>query len=157
MTEKWSFRLSEEDQNQISVTFVFRSWIWEEKRLMSNKTDVVSHHYQSEYQNARFKVADRMHLLTLIKWTCESESVRSSQLSDDHTISQMIRNHSLDNKALIFWLTASVINECVCLSRQWDSEFDVFTIRSVLHTNARQIKVQLVDKQISVKNVQSVW
>ena len=114
---------------------------------MSNKTDVVSHHYQSEYQNARFKVADTVmqNLLTLIKWTCESESVRSSQLSDDYTISQMIKNHSLDNKALIFWLTASVINECVCLSRQWDSEFDVFHNQVCATYKCKADKVQLVD------------
>ncbi len=49
-----------------------------------------------------------------------------TQSQHNYTAHLMIRNHSLDNIALIFWSTASVIGECMRLSRQQDSEFDVF-------------------------------
>jgi hypothetical protein len=64
-----------------------------------------------------------------------------TQSQHNYTAHLMIRNHSLDNIALIFWSTASVIGECMRLSRQQDSEFDVFTVRLRLHTNAKANKV----------------
>jgi hypothetical protein len=58
MIEKWSFRLSEEAQRSNSCCICFQRLNSRRKRLTSNKTDVVSCHYQSEYQNSRSRVAD---------------------------------------------------------------------------------------------------
>jgi hypothetical protein len=51
-------------------------------------------------------------LPTLVEQTHRSEPTSLSQSQHDHTVNQMIRNHSLDNIALIFWSTASVIEMC---------------------------------------------
>ena len=87
---------------------------------MSNKTDAVSHHYQSEYRNLRSRVASAViqNLPALVERTHGSEPTSLPQSQNDHTVNLMIRNHSLDNIALIFQLTASVIGRCACLSRQ---------------------------------------
>jgi len=71
---------------------------------MSNKIDVVSCHYQSEYQNSRFRVTDTVvqNLSALIEQTHRSELASLSQSQHNHTVNQMIKNHSLDNIALIF-------------------------------------------------------
>jgi len=71
---------------------------------MSNKTDVVSCHYQSEYQNSRFRVADTavQNLSALVKQTHRSELASLSQSQHDYTVNQMIRNHSLNDITLIF-------------------------------------------------------
>ncbi len=58
----------------------------------------------------------------------------------------MIRNHSLDNIALIFWLTTSIIDECVHLSRQWDSEFNVLCSQAHAAYIHKTDKVQSVDQ-----------
>jgi len=71
---------------------------------MSNKTDVVFCHYQSQYQNSRFRVADAtvQNLPMLVEQTHRSEPTSSSQSQHNYTVNQMIRNHSLNNIALIF-------------------------------------------------------
>ncbi len=115
---------------------------------MSNKTDVVSCQYQSEYQNSRSRVTDTavQNLSALIEQTHRSEPVSLSQSQHNYTVNQMIRNHSLDNIALIFWLTASVIGECAHLSRQWDSEFDVFCSQTHAAYKCKANKVQSIDQ-----------
>ncbi len=58
----------------------------------------------------------------------------------------MIRNHSLNNIKLIFWPAASVIDECAHLSRQWNSEFDVFCSQAHVAYKCKTNKVQSVDQ-----------
>ncbi len=115
---------------------------------MSNKTDVVSCHYQSEYWNSRFRVVNVtvQNLSTLIEQTHESETASLPQSQHNYTVNQMIRNHSLNNIALIFWSAASVIDECAHLSRQWDSEFDVFCSQTCAAYKCKADKVQSVDQ-----------
>ncbi len=100
-----------------------------------------------KYWNSRSRVASAAvwNLPMSVKQTHESEPASSSQSQHDHTVNQMIRNHSLDNIALIFWLTASVIGECVRLSRQWDSEFNVFCSQVCVAYKCKTDKVQPVD------------
>ena len=71
---------------------------------MSNKTDVVSHHCQSKYQNSSSRVVSAAvrNLPALIEQTHGSEPTSLPQSQNNHTANQMIRNHSLDNIALIF-------------------------------------------------------
>ena len=71
---------------------------------MSNKTDVVSCHYQSEYQNSRFRVAGAtvQNLSALVEQTHRSEPTSSPQSQNYHTVNMTISNNSLDNIALIF-------------------------------------------------------
>ena len=115
---------------------------------MSNKTDVVSCHYQSKYWNLRSKVADTVvqNLSTSVKQTHRSEPASLSQSQHNYTVNQMIRNQSLNDITYIFWSTASVIDECVCLSRQWDSEFDVFCSQTCVAYKCKTDKVQSVDQ-----------
>ena len=115
---------------------------------MSNKIDVVSCHCQSEYWNLSFRVADVTvrNFSVLIGQSHESEPMSLSQLQNNYTVNQMVRNHSLNNIALIFWLTASVIDRCVCLSRQWDSEFNVFCSQAHAAYKCKANKVQSIDQ-----------
>ncbi len=115
---------------------------------MSNKTDIVSHHCQSEYQNLSFRVAVMavQNLPALVEQTHRSEPASLSQSQNNYTVNQTVRNHSLDNIALIFWLTASVIDRCAHLSRQWDSEFDVFCSQTRAAYKCKTNKVQSVDQ-----------
>ncbi len=115
---------------------------------MSNKTDVVSCHYQLKYWNLRSRVIDTVvqNLSTLVKQTHRSEPASLSQSQHDYTVNHTIRNHSLDNIALIFWLTASVIDRCACLLRQWDSEFNVFCSQAHAEYKHKANKVQPVDQ-----------
>jgi hypothetical protein len=147
MIEKWSFRLSEEAQRSNSCCICFQRLNSRRKRLMSNKTDVVSCHYQSEYWNSRSRVADSSTKFADVSRTnSQSEPTSLSQSQNNHTVNQMIRNHSLNNIALIFWSTASVIDRCAHLSRQWDSEFDVFCSQAHAAYKCKTDKVQSVDQ-----------
>jgi len=84
-------------------------------------------------------------LLTLIEQTHKFEPASLSQSQHNHTVNQTIRNHSLNNIALIFWSATSVIDECAHLSRQWDSEFDVFCSQAYVTYKCKTDKVQSVD------------
>ena len=116
---------------------------------MSNKTDAVTCHYQSKYWNSRSRVAGTavQNLSTLIKQTHESEFASLSQSQHDYTVNQTIKNHSLNNIALIFWSAASVIDECALLSRWWDSEFNVFCSQAHAAYKCKANKVQSVDQE----------
>ncbi len=115
---------------------------------MSNKINVVSCHYQSEYQNLRFRIAGAAvwNLSALVEWSHESEPISLSQSQHNYTVNQTIRNYSFNNIALIFQSTASVIRRCVCLSRQWDSEFDVFHSQACAAYKCKTDKVQPIDQ-----------
>ncbi len=82
----------------------------------------------------------------LVEQTHESEPASLSQSQCNYTVNQMIRNHSLDNITLIFQSAASVIGECAHLSRQWDSEFDVFCSQARVAYKCKTDKVQSVDQ-----------
>jgi len=71
---------------------------------MSNKTDIVSHYCQSEYQNSSSRVVNMtvQNLPVLKEQTHRFEPVSSSQSQHDHTVNQTVRNHSLDDITLIF-------------------------------------------------------
>jgi hypothetical protein len=91
MIEKWSFRLSEEAQRSNSCCICFQRLNSRRKRLMSNKTDVVSCHYQSEYQNSRSRVVSQQYKFADVNrtnsqvWTCKFVTVttQSHSQSDD--------------------------------------------------------------------------
>ncbi len=85
----------------------------------------------------------------LIEQTYRSELTSLSQSQNDHIINQTIQNHSLDNIALIFWSTASIIGRCAHLSRQWDSEFDVFCSQARATYKCKADKVQSVESSRS--------
>ncbi len=85
-------------------------------------------------------------LPALIEWTHRSEPTSSPQSQNNYTVNQTVRNHSLNNIALIFWPAASVISRCACLSRQWDSEFDVFCSQARVTYKCKANKVQPVDQ-----------
>jgi hypothetical protein len=94
MIEKWSFRLSEEAQRSNSCCICFQRLNSRRKRLMSNKTDVVSHHCQSEYWNSSSRVANAavQNLPALVEQTHESEP----QVCHSHkTITQSIRQSEI--------------------------------------------------------------
>jgi len=82
----------------------------------------------------------------LVGQTHESEPTSLPQSQNNHTVNQTVRNHSLNNIALIFWPAASVIGRCARLSRQWDSEFDVFCSQAHAAYKCKVNKVQSVDQ-----------
>jgi hypothetical protein len=80
-------------------------------------------------------------LSALVEQTHRSEPTSLSQSQNNHTVNQTIRNHSLDNIALIFWSAASVIQMCV----YQDNE-----TQNLMFLQSGPCCIQMQDRQSSV-------
>jgi hypothetical protein len=113
-----------------------------EKEKTNKQQDWCCCHCQSEYWNSSSRVAGVtvQNLPALIEWTHRSEPTSSPQSQNNYTVNQTVRNHSLNNIALIFWPAASVISSVHVYQDNETQNLMFSAVRPVSHTNARQTK-----------------